>query len=105
MKSADIRQAVVDHLRRGGRLFLFLDYDGTLVPIAPTPPEAIPDEALLALLRELTERDSIRTAILSGRPLRELQSMLPIPRLIFAGLYGVEMQIGERTILRGGPVD
>lgn len=100
MTSIDLKQTVLTHLRRAGHVSLFLDYDGTLVPIAPTPAEAVPDEALLALLGGLAQHRSIRTVILSGRPLEELQRMLPVEGLIFAGLYGVEMRMGDNTIIR-----
>lgn len=100
MTSIDLKQIVLTHLRRAGHLSLFLDYDGTLVPIAPTPAEAMPDDGLLELLGGLASHRSIRTVILSGRPLEELQHMLPVDGLIFAGLYGVEMRMGDNTVIR-----
>src|SRR5512140_1779877 len=100
MNSSDIRSAILDHVRSGGHLTLILDYDGTLVPIAPTPAEATPDAELLDLLRRLTLNESIRTAILSGRPLRDLEQMLPVANLVLCGLYGVEIRIAGRTIGR-----
>ncbi len=87
-------------MRAGGRLWLFLDYDGTLVPIAPTPQQAIPDSALLRLLVELAQVPRFRVAILSGRPLSSLQALLPVPGLILAGLYGIEIQMPDGTVLR-----
>ncbi len=100
MGKADVQEAVIAHLRQDGHVTLFLDYDGTLVPIAPTPDEALPDADLLELLRRLCERPSLRTVLLSGRPLEDLQHMLPVQGLIIAGLYGVEMQMGDDTVLR-----
>ncbi len=100
MSKTNVQEAVLAHLRRGGHVTLFLDYDGTLVPIAPTPAEAIPDPPLLELLGALSVQPALRTVILSGRPLAELQRMLPVPGLIIAGLYGVEMQMKDGTVLR-----
>ncbi len=100
MRSSELKHAILTHLRRAGHLTLFLDYDGTLVPIAPTPPEAIPDEDLLDLLSSLALNRSLRTVILSGRPLDELEHLLPVDGLILAGLYGVEMRMGNNTVLR-----
>jgi trehalose 6-phosphate phosphatase len=105
MNKTDVRQAVLAHLRDDGHLTLFLDYDGTLVPIAPTPAEAIPDPPLLGLLGELCARPAFRTVILSGRPLADLQRMLPVPGLIIAGLYGTEMQMRDGAILLKPPPD
>jgi trehalose 6-phosphate synthase/phosphatase len=49
------------------RLVLLLDYDGTLVPHAPSPEMALPDEALIDLLQRLTARKNTEVHILSGR--------------------------------------
>ena len=100
MSDSGVLVTIQRHLSGGGHLTLFLDYDGTLVPIAPTPAEAVPDVDLLELLRSLVEMPSLRTIILSGRPADELQRMLPVPGLILGALYGVEVQMGEQRILR-----
>lgn len=81
------------HLEAGGRAWRFLDYDGTLVPIAPAPDEARPDAALLALLSGLGADPRLRVAVLSGRSLASLQAMLAVPGLVLAGTYGLEVQI------------
>ncbi|MBI5030819.1 MAG: trehalose-phosphatase [Chloroflexi bacterium] len=86
---------ILRHLRNGGRLWLLLDYDGTLVPVAPTPAEAVPDPGLLELLSRLVQIDAMCVAVVSGRSLASLKPMLPVPNLILAGIYGVEIQIGE----------
>jgi trehalose 6-phosphate phosphatase len=105
MNSSEVQQAILAHLREAGHATLFLDYDGTLVPIAPTPAEAVPDEDLLDLLVRLCTRASLRTVVLSGRPLRDLQRMLPVQGLMIAGLYGVEMQMADGAVLFKQPGD
>lgn len=100
MPRTDIQEAILSHLADGGHLTLFLDYDGTLVPIAATPAEAMPDRQLIGLLTRLGKVRSIRTVILSGRPLKDLRRMLPVGGLILGGLYGLEIQLGDQTILR-----
>ncbi|MEW6459406.1 MAG: trehalose-phosphatase [Bacillota bacterium] len=74
------------------RLYLFLDYDGTLVPIAPTPDEAVPPPELLRLLHTLVGRDGLRVAIISGRGLKNLQEMLPVPGLYLSACHGAIIQ-------------
>jgi trehalose 6-phosphate synthase/phosphatase len=54
-------------------LRLLLDYDGTLVPLAPAPDLAIPDADLLELLQALTADERIRVEIVSGRPRDRLE--------------------------------
>ncbi len=95
-----VLRRIVQHLRGKGRLWLFLDYDGTLVPIAPRPSEALPDAELLELLRRLIRSPLIRTCVISGRPLDSLKAMLPISGLYFAGLYGVEIQTPGNKIIQ-----
>ena len=60
----------------GAPVCLLLDYDGTLVPIAPTPAEARPDPALLDLLRALCARPRTRVEVVSGRPREDLDAWL-----------------------------
>jgi trehalose 6-phosphate phosphatase len=97
-------KAALQHLHSGGHLWLFLDYEGTLVPIAPTPDDACADDGLLDLLGRLVQTPRIKVIILSGRSLSFLQTMLPVRGLILAGIYGAEIQtIDNGTILRADP--
>lgn len=49
------------------RTLIILDYDGTLVPFAPRPEEALPDAELMSLLRSLSDHASTDVHIVSGR--------------------------------------
>lgn len=57
-------------------LCLLLDYDGTLVPLAPSPGEAAPDDALLQLLRRLAALPRVAVHIVSGRAAATLEEWL-----------------------------
>jgi len=74
------------------RTALFLDYDGTLVPIAPTPDEAVADGAVLVLLRALERRLGGAMAVVSGRSVADIDRMLAPLRLTVAGLHGLELR-------------
>jgi trehalose 6-phosphate synthase/phosphatase len=65
--SAARAEAILPTLLAARRLVLVLDYDGTLVPLAPSPEQAIPDDDLLDLLRRLANRRRTEVHILSGR--------------------------------------
>ncbi len=100
----DFLAAVRQRLAAGGQVGLFLDYDGTLVSLKRTPEEARPDAALLELLTALAELPAIRVVILSGRSLSSLQAMLPVPGLTLAGIYGIEVQMPDQSVvLRSDP--
>jgi trehalose 6-phosphate synthase/phosphatase len=51
----------------GGRITLLLDYDGTLVPYAPSPELAVPDANLLRLLASLAAHPLIALHLVTGR--------------------------------------
>ncbi|PWS38079.1 trehalose-phosphatase [Falsiroseomonas bella] len=73
------------------RAALFLDFDGTLVEIAPRPDAVVVPPALPGLLRRLAARLEGALAIVSGRPLAELDSFLPVP-LAMAGEHGAALR-------------
>ena len=82
-------------------LWLFLDYDGTLVDFAPTPEVIETNPKVITLLEKLVLIPSIRVTIISGRRLRDLRLLLPIKGIFLAGTYGVELQeITGETIHR-----
>lgn len=69
---------------------LFLDLDGTLVGIAPTPDAVRPASHLLELLDSASRHVGSALAIVSGRPIRQIDSMLAPLALPAAGLHGLE---------------
>lgn len=77
------------------RLRLFLDYDGTLAELAPTPEHVEPDPELVALLHRLSHDPRIWVTIISGRRLSHVQKLVPVPGILLAGTYGIELQTPE----------
>lgn len=73
------------------RAFLFLDYDGTLARFAPNPDVVLPDSDLIQLLSEIKKLENLRLAIISGRRLDHIRSLVPINGIWLAGSYGLEM--------------
>jgi trehalose 6-phosphate phosphatase len=94
-----------EQIGRGGGLWLFLDYDGTLAPFARTPEGSQPDAALGELLAGLAAFPGWRTAIVSGRPLASLQTLLPVPGLILAGTYGLEVRWADGRVAVRVPLE
>jgi trehalose 6-phosphate synthase/phosphatase len=68
--------ALEEAMRQAKELHLFLDYDGTLVPIAATPDLAAPDEELRRLLGALARRERTHVHVVSGRGRDVLQQWL-----------------------------
>lgn len=70
---------------------LFLDFDGTLTPIVSTPDAVRVDPALPTLLRCLSARLGGALALLTGRPLSQVDALLGF-RLPGAGVHGLEFR-------------
>ncbi|WP_165962987.1 MULTISPECIES: trehalose-phosphatase [Pigmentiphaga] len=72
------------------RCALFLDLDGTLAPIAPSPDAARIPGATLALLRRLALATGGALAVVSGRSIEVVDRLLHPLRLPVAGLHGIQ---------------
>jgi trehalose 6-phosphate phosphatase len=73
----------------GRRLALFLDYDGTLSPIAPRPELAVLPEQTRDVLRRLAERFPV--VIVSGRGREDVASLVGLDGLAYAGSHGFDI--------------
>ncbi|MEK0083762.1 trehalose-phosphatase [Benzoatithermus flavus] len=87
------------------RSALFLDYDGTLVGIAPTPAEARADDELRDLLRDLLVRLNGAVAIISGRRVADIDHFLAPLRLTVAGLHGLELRRHDGSLVQCAAAD
>lgn len=68
---------------------LFLDFDGTLAPLAETPDAVEVDDGLLDLLTGLRDRLNGRLAIVSGRSIATLRD-LGFGDFLLSGTHGLE---------------
>ena len=69
---------------------LLLDFDGTLAPIAPRPQDVRVPRWVLPTLRALADHLHGALAIVSGRPLAQLDAFLDPLRPVAAGAHGAE---------------
>jgi len=81
---------LAERLERAPSVTLFLDYDGTLAPIAATPEQARLAAPVRRLLGALSQRH--RTMVISGRSLHDLRARIRLPALLYAGNHGLEME-------------
>jgi len=81
---------------RGRAPALFLDYDGVLTPIVADPDAATLDDNGRAAVQRAAEQMPV--AIISGRDLEDVRSMVAIDHLAYAGSHGFDMLLadGER---------
>lgn len=73
------------------RLALLLDYDGTLAPIAPHPDLAQMPPETRRVLERLSHMPDVNIAIISGRSLENVRSMVGIEGITYAGNHGFEI--------------
>ncbi|KQQ45372.1 trehalose phosphatase [Duganella sp. Leaf126] len=69
---------------------VFLDFDGTLVELAETPDTVLVAPGLVQVLAALAAKLEGRLAIVSGRPIAQIDAMLAPLKLPVAGVHGAE---------------
>ena len=68
----------------------FFDLDGTLIEIADVPSGVHVDEELRTLIGNLAQEASGALAVITGRPIADIDRLFPDLRLPVAGQHGVE---------------
>lgn len=82
---------------------LFLDFDGTLIDLAPTPNAVTVPPALPRLLAALSDRLGGAVGIVSGRPLAELARRLAPFAGVMAGQHGGEIRHRDGSLSHSSP--
>ncbi len=85
---------MLQRIERARPVFLFLDCDGTLIPIMKTPALTLLPPAKRDLLRRLSGR--VFLGIVSGRSLTEIQRLVAIEDIAYIGNHGLEISYGRR---------
>lgn len=95
-----------DPLAAADRCVLFLDFDGTLVDIAATADTVCVPPTLAPLLVALVEALDGAAAILTGRPIADVDRLLAPARFVAAGLHGAEYRADPDDVVRhaAGPL-
>lgn len=97
---ADRRKRVLEALGSEVPTALFLDFDGTLVDIAATPEGVVVPRGLLPLLVGLHEALDGALAIVTGRPIADIDAFLAPVRFVVAGLHGGEYRTSRDEVVR-----
>ena len=74
------------------RLALFLDYDGTLVPLRRHPSEARLPENVRDSIAACARRPDTDVSIVSGRALEDVRSLAGLEDVTYAGNHGLEIE-------------
>ncbi len=87
-------------IQRHDKIFLFLDYDGTLTPIVSRPEDARLLPATRDLIKKLQKHPRFDIAIISGRSLKDIKKMAAIKGIVYAGNHGLEIEMKSGRSLR-----
>lgn len=74
------------------RKLLFLDFDGTLVPIAKDPESIKLDVRTKQVLSRLGVSEQVHLCIISGRRVRTLRSIIGMKDICYVGNHGFEIE-------------
>lgn len=80
------------------KFIFFLDYDGTLTPIVKRPELAVMNKEMRAVVRKLSRKHTV--VIVSGRLRREVEKLVGIKGLLFAGSQGFDIKGPKLSMLK-----
>ena len=78
------------HFFSGKKIVFFLDYDGTLTPIVSRPELAVISSDMQDTVKKLSQK--YITAIVSGRMREDVEKLVGISGLIYAGSHGFDIK-------------
>jgi trehalose 6-phosphate phosphatase len=76
-------------------LFLFLDYDGTLVPFKEKPTQVTTLEKTKKVLRQLQKNPAVTISIVTGRTLNDIKKRVDLRGVSYIALHGLQMQLAD----------
>lgn len=91
----------LDKIRANKYIFLFLDYDGTLVGFKDEPGQATPPGRIKELLLKLSSNDNLIVTIVSGRTVHNLLEFfkdIDTGSLNWIGVHGAQYKHGSGSI-------
>jgi trehalose-phosphatase len=73
-------------------LLFFLDYDGTLAPIATKPELALIPRITRKALKSLVQDKRVSVSVVSGRTLNDVKRLVAIKGIYYSGCHGLETE-------------
>jgi trehalose 6-phosphate phosphatase len=83
-------EQVARSIRASRHVVVFLDFDGTLVRLAPRPDQVHVPAAARRMLRRLARRPRVTLVVISGRRRSDLRRRVGVRGIHYFGLYGAE---------------
>ncbi len=90
--AAGVQRRLAPFLLARATIGLFLDLDGTLVPIAEHPDQVQLGDDARRVLEQALRAPDLDTVIVSGRPLADLKQLVGIEGLTYVGDHGFQLE-------------
>lgn len=103
-KSDAAKGKPVNLLNGGRKIFLFLDFDGTISPITREPKDAILPSDIKIWLRKLSGKKNVKIGIVTGRALSDIRRKVGLKNIVYAANHGMEIFHNGKYLLRKGLV-
>ncbi|MFZ6017326.1 MAG: trehalose-phosphatase [Nitrospirota bacterium] len=87
----DNSRNIFSRIESSRKIALFLDYDGTLVPIQEDPGQCFLSDKMKKQLRLLAKNENRYLTILSGRSLADIKKMAGIRKIYYGGNHGLDI--------------
>lgn len=84
-----------ERIDRAASISLFLDFDGTLAPFHPDRMMAYPLPGTVDAIRAIDAQRDTRVAIVSGRPIAEVLTLLGDLGVVVSGAHGYELLVPD----------
>lgn len=84
-------------MNKTDNLALFLDYDGTLAPLASHPSLTVMEPESEAALKALATLTNVHLAIISGRGAEDARAKVNIDNITYAGNHGLEIIFWDKS--------
>jgi trehalose 6-phosphate phosphatase len=89
-------KSIAARIHASRRIVVFLDFDGTLVRIAPRPSQVRLSSVIRETLKRLVRHPRVTLAVVSGRRRVEIHQNIGVAGICYFGLYGWERGGGPR---------
>jgi len=83
---------IVEQVNEATQILLFLDYDGTLTPLVTRPEMAVLSSQTRKILKKISRHSLFKLAVISGRGLTEIKTLLGLENIAYAGNHGLEIE-------------
>jgi trehalose 6-phosphate phosphatase len=86
---------ISEKINKADEIFLFLDYDGTLVSFKNRPQDVVTSNEVKTVVSSLLQKHNFKVVIVTGRTLSEIKELLDLDRLSYAALHGLQIQLSN----------